>query len=1258
MENILLEADKENYTEADFMSKRFVNAETRNRAYINVLGSELFIKYLADNGIKTDDIISLHSISKILENIDIADVLLPNIHIDVRTVFDENKIFIPKSHSEYGIKPDIYVVLKLSKNFKEAEILGYFKPSQINKNNENKDYYFFSKEKLYSPDTLIEKISGFKGEKDEKLGTNEFLRGRTLSVGYSDHSLSKDELKEFYKLMYADPMLRDSVAEFDNFEVLSSRVASVLSERIEIHENSAKEIPGIAVLTTEEILKEGVNALIDQKTAEVEDVFEEAEAAAEVIEDTSKATANAEDIFEATEDVVTAQMAEDEKEYAENHKMTEIEILPADEHEQDAEKTLQEDAEELSGEADFEISEEQTEQEDITIEEPQQEETEIDTLQSADIEAAVTEDTIEDNSLTSEIGDTAEIKEEDLQIGDIDDEIQTEEEIRIDEPGTFEAADDEIKIAGSENSEVSDNDFNISEESLTDIRNMTPVQDMNTNVTDAKSALVLSDDLTLEPLPDPEAEIMHPQPVVKPRVTIDEVSALKPEMSIDTILDNAIAAIDAADNVKSTIDPKKAVSDAAIKMASVAGGAIEKAAADSLKQQNEPILHKDMDVIHEEYSAETSPEQAALVGGLAGAKMQANMQAEKEGLAEITDITELETVEPEKQENIIHKVVDIDQMKTVEREQIVEDNSAIVELDKIESVDSPTRSTGDFDPLAELDISDAETMELPDLNSYTINDDGTSPADNMNWGEVAETEKGGLLDFDSAEFLTGDNFPEPTEEDTEDLIDGTMFKAPDMLFNLDELAAEPEITGTRQETSDTAEFEISEDLSSGCEAGGSIEDFPIDEITEAMPEESAESTNTEELSVEITEPIDEIKMTAESSDEIQQEIDHAGMPDKKEEENTANEIFEISEESAETIADNEIISDTAADAAELNPQGITPEGVTSEILEDTMPEEDYTKQAAVAAEQVEASAETEQDWTEDTGFDSLADVDIPTGNDFISEPDTISAPVFKAKSNSTVISSKNFKPGEINIDINKQEIIPPEVSNNSINNLFDDNSHTGADTILQNPGRLTKKAGQPGKGLIMGLGITGVVVVLVLLFSLGFGISRMLKPQTEETPQPVTDDAGIPADNGINTASGEVLEMNNNTNALASTTGTDTSKKTNFVEVKKLSWEVPGAVSAEPAFREYFQSAGKSIKSALMTDLLSVTDIAYASEMRVSVTLTQDGTFREARIVTSSGSNQIDNIVLRTVNQTLNVLKAPHSVGSYENTTAVLKIYL
>ena len=81
-----------------------------------------------------------------------------------------------------------------------------------------------------------------------------------------------------------------------------------------------------------------------------------------------------------------------------------------------------------------------------------------------------------------------------------------------------------------------------------------------------------------------------------------------------------------------------------------------------------------------------------------------------------------------------------------------------------------------------------------------------------------------------------------------------------------------------------------------------------------------------------------------------------------------------------------------------------------------------------------------------------------------------------------------------------------------------------------------------------------------------------MKGQTEDTPQPISDNSGdlnVPetTQNQSEAPSGQVIEMNNNTNALASTAGTQPTKKSDFVEVKKLSWEVPGAVSAEPFFQ-------------------------------------------------------------------------------------------
>ena len=298
VQNMVLEIDKNNYVEADFMSRRFVNAEVRNRAYINVLSAELFIRYLADNGHPTDDIVSMHSISKVLEDIDIADVLLPNVHLDVRAVFDEEKIFVPKSHFALDITPDIYIVLKLSRNLKEAVLLGYFKPSQINKKHENSDYYFISKDRLAAPDTLLKTLSKYKAVKDQRLEPKEFLKGRALSVALSDHDLNNAERKELYRLMLTDSMLRDSIAEFDNFEVLSSQVATVIEERIELKEQAANAVPGIAALTTEEILKEGVEAVINEKTAEANEVFDTVTESTEEVQEIAETTAKVSDVFE------------------------------------------------------------------------------------------------------------------------------------------------------------------------------------------------------------------------------------------------------------------------------------------------------------------------------------------------------------------------------------------------------------------------------------------------------------------------------------------------------------------------------------------------------------------------------------------------------------------------------------------------------------------------------------------------------------------------------------------------------------------------------------------------------------------------------------------------------------------------------------------------------------------------------------------------------------------------------------------------
>ena len=266
------------------------------------------------------------------------------------------------------------------------------------------------------------------------------------------------------------------------------------------------------------------------------------------------------------------------------------------------------------------------------------------------------------------------------------------------------------------------------------------------------------------------------------------------------------------------------------------------------------------------------------------------------------------------------------------------------------------------------------------------------------------------------------------------------------------------------------------------------------------------------------------------------------------------------------------------------------------------------------------------------------------------------APVF-------LISKTTFAVGEIPIDINETE----QVSDNTpLGNLYDPNAKIPGDTLINSPNKRSTSAGSNKAPMIAG--ILGGAVVLIIMGVVGFFASKMLKAPTMETPQPITDDNvptssdnGVSDTNTLNVNKDNVVNMDNNTNALASTATVDTTKKSGsaipFTDIKKLSWEVPDYVSYDANFRQYFQSVGKSLKLALVSDLLLADDYIYSNPVKISVTFSQDGTFKNSQILNSSGSTKIDSIMLQTVNQTLKSVKAPHSVGKDESTTAILKIY-
>ena len=244
-----------------------------------------------------------------------------------------------------------------------------------------------------------------------------------------------------------------------------------------------------------------------------------------------------------------------------------------------------------------------------------------------------------------------------------------------------------------------------------------------------------------------------------------------------------------------------------------------------------------------------------------------------------------------------------------------------------------------------------------------------------------------------------------------------------------------------------------------------------------------------------------------------------------------------------------------------------------------------------------------------------------------------------------------------------------------LEDLYNRSGDMNSESFIQSAAPLGKFSSQKPTGFV------GLLIVVLIIGIIGFGASVVIKSRKTAEPEQVTASAPVeetipekitPPEDNINNDNGVNMDT---TSPAAPSTGVNGDQKTQvsstvptknskasaakaaMIDVKKVSWEIPDYVSANSDFKQYFISAGKSLKLALMSDLLLATDPVYSQVTKVSITYDKDGNFKDSKILLSSGSSQVDQIVLQTVNQTLKSLKAPRSLNNNDSTVAILKIY-
>lgn len=221
----VIRIEEDDLRDAKLSSIDFPSDKIRKRAFINVLGARLAMKMLFSQKIEANNLYSLYTIHKVIEELDIADIYSEGIKIDVRLVFNREEIFIPKSHFEYDLVPDLYLVLELDEEFSSAELLGFFEPRTLNKLNANRDFYFYEYDRLNDPKDLKTFLSDFIVERNFDISENDSENIEELFLKLADNEISKNDKQFLLKHLANNIDLREKMVEFENFEILSKEIA-------------------------------------------------------------------------------------------------------------------------------------------------------------------------------------------------------------------------------------------------------------------------------------------------------------------------------------------------------------------------------------------------------------------------------------------------------------------------------------------------------------------------------------------------------------------------------------------------------------------------------------------------------------------------------------------------------------------------------------------------------------------------------------------------------------------------------------------------------------------------------------------------------------------------------------------------------------------------------------------------------------------------------------------------------------------------
>lgn len=1106
----LIYVEENDKSEARVLAQNFAKNDVKSRAYVNALGAELGMKYLSLENINNQRLYNMHSVRKVLEEFDISDIMLANIHIDVRVVFDENYIFVPKSHFEYDILPDIYFVMQLAEDHSHATFLGFFEPKLINKNNQNDKYYFIEKEKLTAPSNLKAYIENFKGNTTQSLSDTENEKAEMLMVAMADQNISREETKDLLKMLQRSADLRDEFIEFENFELLSYKaehspdvVVPVQNPTDEVLDTTLEDLTGGDELTKDLLMGENSS-------------------------DISLDEDNFEDLLGGFEDENSDQNA------------------TVDEVSADTTKNSGDGLSVLSDVADMAAGA-------ATIAGAGAAAAAAGSMAMGAVEgaaASVAGDVIS-SAATGAVDVLAEAAKNVANnlVENSESKVQGFENLEISEPEISEqnlSADD---LMISEDNGVSD-----VAETHSEMANM---EDLTAQASVGNFDEVSLDDLMITEDEDHSSELSSIE-------TLQEENARqKGLISDEALLENSLDF--------SNVTPVPQVEDET-----------------KLHEGLETVDLEGFDAIAPEVKLEEAPS-ADESNVLDISEVNAEPNNLGDNISETVEFGTIDTVD-NTCENAVNKqksepTANFDEFGTLEP--LSDDNLFLEEPSQPETAKKETPASPD-----EVDLSDFQSLDMESFDHVSLDSvKDTSIPDAPQETDLAKDLLGGLdLGLDSIPDLDTSNLG--------------------LDENLTETNAETEKTETNNENSE-AEAPAGEPEMLDISGLDTVETTPSEEADQTQP---TEENTVEELSE--ADIVDSPENSSADLDLVSQAVDmdvakdtlleESGLENLEDMTNIENTV-EIPEVTVETqneepVQDMETLSETSDEVP-------TEPTVATEIPTEMTEISETTPQAVVEEEPTESTSPLEGSLDE---LESL-DADNPDLSMLFNEAD--------------------------------ENAVANEVAENQ--------EESFVPTLPHLPERSSTN-----KGKIIG----AAVLVALLVSGTFFGLSMKNKndatqneiaqplPENNETSQ-TPETAGQVDNTNIMANAPDIVDMPKNQAEPANVKKEQpksvkpATKPVNpdgsIMSVKKLAWELPDYLSYSNEMKKYLQTAGKSIKLSLTSDLLLAKEYAYSNQVKVMLKLANDGTIKESKIAKSSGSKEIDDIVLRTVKETLNVVKPP-----------------